>query len=214
MPTKTSSSRNEIISLKLSTFVSMLRCVSIAPFGTPVEPEVITEPEQAEAVDVLSVARFAASPLYARLRDASRVERELPFTRRVPAAANWPGTIEPERVVGSPVSKLDWAPTLIRLAGGQVNPAWKLEGADIWPLLTGEAGPAQSRQFFWNHGNAVRALRDGDWKLILHRNGRVELFNLAIDPNEEHDLSEEDVQKVEQLRAELDRWQRETQPSD
>ncbi|MDY0166598.1 MAG: sulfatase-like hydrolase/transferase [Thermoguttaceae bacterium] len=133
---------------------------------------------------------------------------------RVPAAANWPGTIEPERVVGSPVSKLDWAPTLIRLAGGQVNPAWKLEGADIWPLLTGEAGPAQSRQFFWNHGNAVRALRDGDWKLILHRNGRVELFNLAIDPNEEHDLSEEDVQKVEQLRAELDRWQRETQPSD
>ncbi len=49
------------------------------------------EPEQAEAVDGSSVARFAASPLYARLRASSRVERELPFTRRVPAAEFYPG---------------------------------------------------------------------------------------------------------------------------
>ncbi len=51
------------------------------------------EPEQAEDVDVRSVARFAASPLYARLRSASRVERELPFTRRVPAADFYPGSL-------------------------------------------------------------------------------------------------------------------------
>ena len=48
--------------------------------------------------------------------------------------------------------------------------------------------------------------------LLLFRPGRVELFNLATDPNEEHDLSEANPQKVEQLRAELDRWQREAQP--
>lgn len=52
------------------------------------------EPEQAETVDVLSVVRFAASPLYARLCGASRVERELPFTRRVPAAEFYPGAAD------------------------------------------------------------------------------------------------------------------------
>ncbi len=131
---------------------------------------------------------------------------------RVPAAVQWPGTIEAGRVIETPASMLDWAPTFIRLAGGQVDPAWKLEGTDLLPLLTGEQVPRTARQFYWNHANAVRALRDGDWKLLLFRNGRVELFNLATDPNEEHDLSEANSQKVEQLRAELDRWQRETQP--
>lgn len=41
--------------------------------------------EQAESVDVGRIARFCASPLGKRMRDTKRLERELPFTIRIPA---------------------------------------------------------------------------------------------------------------------------------
>ena len=132
---------------------------------------------------------------------------------RVPAAIQWPGKIEPGRVVDAPACMIDWAPTLIRLAGGQVDPAWKLEGIDLWPLIT-EDQSLKPRQLYWNHGGSVRALRNGDWKLILHRNGKMELFNLANDPNEEHDLAKDQPKQVEKLRQELDQRRQEMESSE
>src|SRR5262245_18134531 len=45
---------------------------------------------------------------------------------RVPAFANWPGTLAP-RLVDSPISALDWVPTLAALIGLQVEGRTKWE---------------------------------------------------------------------------------------
>lgn len=105
---------------------------------------------------------------------------------RVPALANWPGVLKP-RGVETPVHVMDWLPTLVNLAGGEVNKKDKLEGVDIWPVLNGQP-LEKKRTLYWNTGGRY-AVRHGDLKMIKHRDGRIELFNLAKDPHEEKDLS-------------------------
>jgi arylsulfatase A-like enzyme len=49
------------------------------------------------------------------------------------------------------------------------------------------------------------AVRDGDWKLIHHRDKeKVELFDLGRDPNETTDLSAAEPERVERLQRLLD----------
>jgi arylsulfatase A-like enzyme len=52
---------------------------------------------------------------------------------------------------------------------------------------------------------------DGDWKLLIRTAKRdtplVQLFNVVKDPAEKHDLSQEQPERVEKMRAELDAWQ-------
>ncbi|HUY36105.1 MAG TPA: sulfatase-like hydrolase/transferase [Pirellulales bacterium] len=124
---------------------------------------------------------------------------------RVPAFVHWRGALKPA-VVEETVSYLDWFPTLARLAGARREAAWKLEGRDVWPLLTGVGEKPAGPTLYWDIG-AASALLDGDWKLILSR-GRsesIELYHLADDPQEKNDLADTHPEKVEQLRGMLAR---------
>lgn len=120
---------------------------------------------------------------------------------RVPAFANWPKTLAP-RVVTATTSVLDWLPTLAIRSGAVVEPKWKTEGVDIWPLLVGES-PRTGRTLYWKTARAS-ALRQGDWKLIVTRGqdrqpGQKLLFNLAEDPNETTDLASRQPDRVASL---------------
>ncbi len=117
---------------------------------------------------------------------------------RVPALVSWPGTL-PAGVVRPGVSYLDWFPTFAHLAGAQTKPDWKLEGRNVWPLLTRQ-GPVASSPLYWNTG-ASRAILDGDWKLIVSRDKSPtrELYNLAADPAEKENLAEKNPAKLDEL---------------
>ena len=123
---------------------------------------------------------------------------------RVPALANWPGVLESGTVVETPAHIYDWAPTLINLAGGEVDPDWKLDGRNIWPLLTEGPQKGPQRTFYWDLRQSG-ALRHGDWKLIVHRNGENELFNIAKDPAERVNLAEKLPERVAEMAAMLRR---------
>jgi arylsulfatase A-like enzyme len=58
---------------------------------------------------------------------------------RVPAIAWWPGRYPAGRVVSEPLMSLDLFPTVVAMAKGQLSPARKYYGADLTPLLAGEA---------------------------------------------------------------------------
>lgn len=118
---------------------------------------------------------------------------------RVPAVFNWPGVIAPGTVVEAPSRVTDLAPTFIRLAGGEVKPDWKLEGADLWPLLTGAATDLGVRSFYWSNGNREWAAREGDWKLITNGEGANQLFNLVTDPEETTDVATANPELVQRL---------------
>lgn len=126
---------------------------------------------------------------------------------RVPALANWPGKLEPGTVLDAPIHICDWTPTLLALAGGEPDPAWRLDGRDIWPLLTGSARPTP-RVFYWNLGNRA-ALRQGDWKLLISQGGEDQLFHLPKDPGERENLTEQYPRRVAAMKAILRRERQE-----
>jgi arylsulfatase A-like enzyme len=123
---------------------------------------------------------------------------------RVPTIIRWPGRIKP-RVTDQPIVNIDWAPTLLALAGLKI-PAG-LDGQDQSPLLLGTRTDQPERVFYWHFphynnqgGRPAGAVREGDWKYILHYDtGRAELYNLADDVAEQHDVAAEHVGLVARL---------------
>jgi arylsulfatase A-like enzyme len=118
---------------------------------------------------------------------------------RVPAFVSWPGAFRPRKVEET-VSYLDWFPTIARLAGAEVESAWKLEGRDVAPLLRGEKPAAPPPALYWQTGR-TQAVLDGDWKLIVGpRQGDAELYDLKDDPAEKTNRAGEQPRRVEALR--------------
>jgi arylsulfatase A-like enzyme len=132
---------------------------------------------------------------------------------RVAALAHWPGKLKPGKFTG--VAHItDWMPTFCALAGYKPGKDLKWDGHNIWPQLIG-AEPSKPRTIYAAApGFRARAVRDGDWKLIVTEGNtgkkteqaaaaRVELFNLSGDPNETTDLAAKLPEKVAALRAKL-----------
>ncbi len=104
---------------------------------------------------------------------------------RVPAVLYWRGRLKP-KVLGTTLSCLDWFPTFAKLAGGKISSGWKIEGRDVWPLVSGEGSSSPAPALYWNIGSAA-AVVQGDWKLIAHHQtqAHVELYDLSKDAAEE-----------------------------
>jgi arylsulfatase B len=138
----------------------------------------------------------------------------MPFEggNRVPFIASWPGTIEPGRVIEEPISTLDLVPTALELAGAAPPADRELDGASLLPLLRG-TGPAPRREaFYWQLGRH-RAVRLGDWKLVLLHGHPPFLFDLARDPGERHNLAAAHPEKVKALEALHDGWRADHPPA-
>lgn len=123
---------------------------------------------------------------------------------RVPAFANWPGTLAP-RTVDQPMHAVDWLPTLARLVGAALPPGPAYDGQDIWTSLSTDA-PLRERTFYitWAGTNRV-AVRHGRWKIA--RNGREAawlLFDLETDPRETTDVKDERPEVFAELKALFD----------
>jgi choline-sulfatase len=110
---------------------------------------------------------------------------------RVPLLVRWPAGIEAGGRVRDLVSLVDIAPTLTGLAGGPRLPGG--DGADLLPVVRGE----QRRETVFSEylGPGVSApmamLRRADLKLNYYHGHSPELFDLAVDPAEFHDVSEQ-----------------------
>jgi arylsulfatase A-like enzyme len=98
---------------------------------------------------------------------------------------------------------------------GVAPPAGQLlEGKNFAPLLEGRTdftrGPV-----FWHYphygnqgGQPAAAIRDGDWKLVeFFEKGAPELYNLANDPRERHDLAKAEPERVANMKDQLEQWQ-------
>lgn len=127
---------------------------------------------------------------------------------RVPLIIAGPDVGENGKVEEQPVISMDFFTTILDLAGIEHE---KYDGESLLPALT-QNGNIGRDILFWHfphyHGSAWKpgsALREGDWKLVVHYEGsRMELFNLAADPGETTDLSAELPEKTRELKKLLD----------
>jgi len=131
---------------------------------------------------------------------------------RVPTLVSWPGKLRQGTFDG--VAHIsDWMPTFCALAGFVPEKNLQWDGINIWPQLTG-AQPTKPRTVYTAApGFRTRALRDGDWKLIVSSgggrtkagagSGEIELYDLAHDPYESRNLAAALPERVAGLRAKL-----------
>lgn len=124
---------------------------------------------------------------------------------RVPTVVHWPGKIKPGKN-DTPVQIIDWTPTFCALAEYAPERDLKWDGVDLAPVLFSN-GLLSPRTLYWaGVGFQSRAVRAGDWKLIVHsaKNAqRTELFNLADDPSESKDVAPTMPEKVAELQSAL-----------
>ncbi len=116
---------------------------------------------------------------------------------RVPLIIQWKGRVPAARDDARLVSSLELFPTAVAAAGAKA-PA-NLDGVDLVPRLGAtDTGPIRS-QHYWRVG-AQAALRSGDWKIFRARGeAGWQLFNLADDIAEEHDLAAAQPAKLAEL---------------
>ena len=127
---------------------------------------------------------------------------------RVPALAYWPGQIAGGVRTRDVTLLTDLLPTIVTAAGGKVNPAWRIDGANMLPVWTGNE-PAPERTLFWewcNEGSDQLAALRGRYKLVITRGGKAELFDVEGDPAERRDVSADHLDLTKQLKAELKDW--------
>jgi arylsulfatase A-like enzyme len=135
---------------------------------------------------------------------------------REPMIVRAPGVTEAGSVCDSPVTSTDFYPTMLQLAGLPLVEKQHCDGVSFLPALRGESHDRGA--MFWHYphysnqgGTPTGAIRDGDWKLIeFFEDGRHELYNLADDIGEQHNLAAHQPQRVKEMAARLHAWQKET----
>lgn len=123
---------------------------------------------------------------------------------RVVSLASWPGHIKPGIVVDEMIHTVDLYPTLVKLAGGSLDKSKPLDGMDVWATIS-EGAPSPRTEIVYNIEPFRAAIRAGDWKLIWYTllPQRVELYDLAKDPSEAHNVAEAHPDKVAELQKRI-----------
>jgi arylsulfatase A-like enzyme len=108
------------------------------------------------------------------------------------------------------------------LAGAKL-PEHKIDGKDIWPLISGASGAKSPHEaFFYYQGWSLEAVRSGRWKLHFphayrtlagrpggtagipakYEQARIDLalFDLETDPGEQHDVAAQHPDIVQRLQ--------------
>ncbi|MEZ6052229.1 MAG: sulfatase-like hydrolase/transferase [Planctomycetaceae bacterium] len=136
---------------------------------------------------------------------------------KVCAGIRWPEKIPAGSRTSLRALSMDVYPTVCEAAG--VRLAHRIDGQSFLPTLMGQEQPPLRDLWFWRRreggnaygGKTIEAVRRGDWKLLQNSPfGPLELYNLADDPLEEHNLAQTQPKEFNELaaalRAEIQRY--------
>ena len=147
---------------------------------------------------------------------------------RVAGIVNWKGHVEPSQVVDTPISSLDFLPTLCQLANARL-PEIQLDGTSMLPALKGQSID-RPRPLVWAYFNAINehrvAMRLGNYKVLAKLNGGdiqkltnitrellpkirdaeltdVEVYDVTKDIAESNNLAATDTELAQKLKQRL-----------
>lgn len=133
---------------------------------------------------------------------------------RVPAIFRWPGRIPEGSVSSEIVTTMDFLPTILSLAEGELPEGLVIDGFDIKEILfqpTETASPYDALYFYSRNG-PLEAIRVGDWKLHIAKSRGwtsemgefpISLYNLKEDAGEVRNVAAEHPELVDRLRKKM-----------
>jgi arylsulfatase A len=150
---------------------------------------------------------------------------------REPCIMRWPGHIPAGADTWDMLMTIDLFPTIAHLLGAEL-PKHKLDGLDVWPIISRQPGAKNPHDAYWFYYevNELQAVTtsDGRWKLQLphtystlagkpggkggvpapyskRRIEKEELYDLVNDIGESTDISTQHPEVVRQLEAEAEK---------
>lgn len=138
---------------------------------------------------------------------------------RVPFVVRWPGVVPAGGHYAPMVHCMDVCATAAAAAG--VDPRRPLDGVDLIPYLRGDSTGVPHERLFWiynlhadwrradqdtNLARRLGAVREGDWKLVLEGSKPPQLYHVADDPAEAHDLADEMPDRAATLARRFREW--------
>ncbi|MEL7185554.1 MAG: sulfatase-like hydrolase/transferase [Pseudomonadota bacterium] len=131
---------------------------------------------------------------------------------RVPTIARWPGKIKEQSVERKPAVMLDWFPTFMAIAGGEMPTDRPHDGRDISSVLFG-TGARSDAEFYANFIDPwtdtvidqvyeIMEHRSGKWKYVALNDG--ELYDLEADISETTNIKEAHPEIYNRLKREYD----------
>ncbi len=135
---------------------------------------------------------------------------------RAPLIIHWPRQISPGTLVQSLAMSTDLFPTLLELAGLPARPQEHVDGVGLLGTMTGTMQDPHEA-LFWHfphyHGSGNSpggAVHQGDLKLVeWFEDGGLELYDLAVDLGERHNLALERPDDTARLLGALRAWRQE-----
>jgi arylsulfatase A-like enzyme len=118
---------------------------------------------------------------------------------RVPYIVRWPARLPAGETLDRLAIGMDWLPTFLAVAGVQPDPAYPLDGIDLF-------GEEVDRNLYWRMVfRDQKAVRSGSWK-YLSIEGNEFLFDLSRDSRERANMRFREPGKFQQLRDAFEAW--------
>lgn len=136
----------------------------------------------------------------------------------VPLIFSLPGVFGP-KVVEESVTTIDILPTLFSIqSDSAVKPEWR--GISLKPYLTGQGAPPKDRYFYSEvdfRSSGIKAYKVGvshqSFKLVYDKPTKVyELYDRAKDPEELHDIAQQNPKMVAELTKKIEEFRSKFQP--
>ena len=128
----------------------------------------------------------------------------------VPLAIRWPAAVPPGGRSDAPVMLTDLFATVMSAAGVPLPDDRPMDGMDL--LRRGAEEEAEERPLFWR-ADYNRVVLWNNWKFIENgKDGRIWLYDLENDREENVNLAEERPDMVEKLREAFENWNAEMAP--
>jgi arylsulfatase A len=146
---------------------------------------------------------------------------------RVPGIMRWPGHIKPGTLSAEPLSAIDILPTICEISGISPPDDRTIDGTSILPVFEGKTIRRKTPLFWFFYRVAPSlAMREGDWMLIGYlekpnyefthplrppdityiKNSKIvrfALFNIREDIGQKRDISQQQPERLRQMREKM-----------
>ena len=128
---------------------------------------------------------------------------------RVVALAHWPVRIKPKTVITQPIHVTDMFTMLLTVGGASLDQRRKPDGVNALPIIADkQLTTREGKEILLNVEDFHGAIRAGEWKLIIHTAlpTRVELFQIANDPEEAENQAATYPDRVDAMMKRLNEY--------